>query len=132
MRTTIDIGEILYKAINTSAVKAEIDGKVYRNRKPVNSKSQDIVLIPLPVSGEAVQTGFWNINCYCKDFVEVAGPDLVKLNSIAKAVINEIENYENHNQFHFHIEAMTQVLMHDEDGMSYINIRVLINTINDT
>ena len=31
MRTTIDIGEIIYKAVNTTAVKATIDGKVYRD-----------------------------------------------------------------------------------------------------
>lgn len=132
MRTTIDIGEIIYKAINTTAVKAEIDGKVYRNRKKINSKLQDIAIIPLPISSDAVQEGFYNINCYCPDFIETSTPNTVKLNSIVKAVLNELENYENHNQFHFHIEVKSQELMHDEDGMSYMNIRVLINTINNT
>lgn len=131
MRTTIDIGEIIYKAINTTAVKAEIDGDVYRNRKKINSGLQDIVIIPLNVSGKAVQEGFYNINCYCPDFIETKTPNITKLNSIVKAVLNELENYQNHNQFHFHLETMSQELMHDEDGMSFINIRVLINTINN-
>jgi len=131
MRTTIDIGEIIYKVINTTAVKAVIDGDLYRNRKKINSGLQDIVIIPLNVSGGKVQEGFYNINCYCPDFIETSTPNTVKLNSIVKAVLNELESYENHNQFHFHLEAMSQELMHDEKGMSYMNIRVLINTINN-
>ena len=131
MRTTIDIGEIIYKVINTTAVKAEIDGDVYRDRKKINSGLQDIVIIPLPLSGGKVQEGFYNINCYCPDFIETNTPNTVKLNSIMKAVLNELENYQNHNQFHFHIEATSNELMHDEDGMSFVNIRVLINTINN-
>jgi len=131
MRTTIDIGEIIYKAVNTTAVKATIDGKVYRDRKKINSKLQDIVIIPLPVSGGAVQGGVYNVNCYCPDFVENNTPNTVKLNSIAKAVLNELENYENHNQFHFYIEVMSSELLHDEDSMSFMNIRVSINTINN-
>ena len=131
MRTTIDIGEIIYKAINTTAVKAEIDGDVYRNRKKINSKLQDIVIISLSLSGKAVQEGFYNVNCYCPDFTETGTPNTVKLNSITKAVLNELENYQNHNQFHFYIEVISPELMHDEDGMSYMNIRVLINTINN-
>ena len=47
MKTTIDINDILYPVINVSSVKNTITGRVYRNKKPLNSELQDIVIIPL-------------------------------------------------------------------------------------
>ena len=50
MKTSFDVIDILFPIINTASVTSLIDGNVYRNRKPLNSEAQDIVIVPQPVT----------------------------------------------------------------------------------
>lgn len=126
MKTTFDINDILFPVINTEEVQAEIDGRVYRNKKPLNSELQDIVIIPLSNynGDEIVNDATFMINCYCKNFNN-GTPDITKLRAITDAVIAEIEAYNSTSNYYV-FSIMNQILLNDFDqkSMSYVNLRI--------
>jgi len=126
MKTTFDINDVLFPVINTTEVQAEIDGRVYRNKKPLNSELQDIVIIPLSNynGDEIVNDATFMINCYCKNFNN-GTPDITKLRAIADAVIAEIEEYNNISNYYI-FDITNQILIQDVDqlSMSYVNLRI--------
>ena len=126
MITTIDINDILYPIINIASVKATIDGGVYRNKKPLNSELQDIVILPLSnYSGdEIINEAVFMVNCFCKNFTN-GTPDITSLRAISNAVIAVIEAYAASNKYYV-FKISNQILLQDIDqiSMSYVNLRV--------
>lgn len=129
MKTTSDIIDKLYAGINVTAVKTAITGSVYRHKKPVNSKLQDIVIGCQPVSNEenaVTQTATAVINCFAKNFTNGL-PDETKLKSISAAVISAIEAITITGGVYFNPQILSHTIMQDYDDpeMSYANIRVM-------
>jgi len=126
LKTTIDISDILYPIINVASVNNTIDGKVYRNKKPLNSELQDIVIIPLSnyVGDEIINNATFMVNCYCKNFVN-GTPDITKIRIIIDAVIAVIEAYNNTSHYYI-FDITNQILLQDTDqiSMSYVNLRL--------
>lgn len=126
MKTTFDINDILFPVINTEEVQAEIDGRVYRNKKPLNSELQDIVIIPLSNynGDEIINDATFMINCYCKNFNN-GTPNIKELRAITGAVIAEIEEYNNTSNYYI-FDITNQILIQDVDqlSMSYVNLRI--------
>ena len=126
MITTIDINDILYPIINVATVTDTIDGGVYRNKKPLNSELQDIVILPLSnyVGEEIMNEANFMVNCFCKNFTN-GTPDITKLRAVVNAVAAVIEAYNNVSNYYV-FEITNQILLQDTDqiSMSYINIRL--------
>ena len=126
MITTIDINDILYPIINIASVKATIDGGVYRNKKPLNSELQDIVILPLSnYSGdEIINEAVFMVNCFCKNFAN-GTPDITSLRAISNAVIAVIEAYAASSKYYV-FKISNQILLQDIDqtSMSYVNLRI--------
>jgi hypothetical protein len=126
MKTTFDINDILYPIINVASVKATIDGKVYRNKKPLNSELQDIVIIPLSNynGDEIINDAVFMVNCFCKNFNN-GTPDIEKLRATINAVIAVIEAYNASNNYYI-FSITNQILLQDTDqiSMSYVNLRI--------
>lgn len=127
MKTTIDINDILYPIINVDSVNNTIStGTIYRNKKPLNSELQDIVIIPLSnyVGEEIINDAVFMINCYCKNFNNGI-PDITKLRATIDAVATVIEAYNNADNYYV-FDIMNQILLNDIDqkSMSYINLRI--------
>ena len=126
MKTTFDINDILFPIINTEAVQATIDGRVYRNKKSLNSELQDIVIIPLSNynGDEIINDATFMINCYCKNFNN-GTPNITGLRAIAGAVIAEIEAYNSTSKYYV-FDITNQILLNDIDqkSMSYVNLRI--------
>ena len=126
MKTTFDINDILFPIINTDEVQATIDGRVYRNKKPLNSELQDIVIIPLSNynGDEIVNDATFMVNCYCKNF-DNGTPNITKLRAITDAIITEIEAYNNNSNYYI-FDITNQILLQDTDqvSMSYANLRI--------
>jgi len=126
MKTTIDINDILYPIINVPTVKATIDGGVYRNKKPLNSELQDIVIIPLSnfVGEEVMNDAVFMVNCFCKNFAN-GTPDITNLRAIVNAVVAVIEAYNNTNNYYI-FTITNQMLLQDTEqiSMSYVNLRI--------
>lgn len=127
MKTTIDINDILYPMLNTALVLDTLDdGRVYRNKKPLNSELQDIVIIPLSnyVGDEIINDATFMVNCYCKNFNNGI-PDIAKLRATINEVVDVIEKYNNNSNYYV-FNIMNQILLNDVDqiSMSYINLRI--------
>ena len=126
MITTIDINDILYPIINVASVKATIDGGVYRNKKPLNSELQDIVIIPLSNydGDEIINEAVFMVNCLSKNFSN-GTPDITSLRAIANAVIAVMEAYAASSKYYV-FKISNQILINDIDqtSMSYVNLRV--------
>lgn len=127
MKTTIDINDILYPIVNVASVKATIgDSRIYRNKKPLNSELQDIVILPLSnyVGDEVANDSVCIINCFCKNF-DNSTPDITKLRATLNAVVAVIEAYNNLNNYYI-FEIVNQILLQDTEqiSMSYVSLRI--------
>lgn len=126
MKTSFDINNILYPIINVSSVTNTIDGRVYRNKKPLNSELQDIVVIPLSNynGDEIIQEATFMVNCYCKNFNN-GTPDISKLKTITGAVIAVIEAYNATSNYYI-FDITNQTVMQDTDqiNLSFVNLRI--------
>ena len=127
MKTTFDINNILFPTLNTALVLDTLDGgRVYRNKKPLNSELQDIVIIPLSNynGDEIVNDATFMINCYCKNFNN-GTPDITKLKATTDEVAKAIETYNAENNYCV-FDIMNQILLNDFDqkSMSYVNLRI--------
>lgn len=126
MKTTIDILDILYPVINVASVKTTIDGGIYRNKKPLNSELQDIVILPLSnyVGSEITNDSVFIINCFCKNFVN-STPDITRLRAVTDAVVAVIEGYNATNNYYV-FDITSQILLQDNEqiSMSYTSIRL--------
>jgi len=127
MKTTFDVMDRLYKIVNVAAVKATLDGKVYRNARPIDSTTRDIVILALHVTSGVdidVQQGIMIVNCFAPD-IEPGIPDDANLNAMTSAVVTVLESYAASSEY-FQIEINSQTVMDDIDqaGMSYSSLRV--------
>ena len=126
MITTIDINDILYPIINVASVKNTIDGKVYRNKKPLNSELQDVIILPLSnyVGSEIMNDSTFIINCFCKNFTG-GTPDITKLRATLNAVVAVIEAYNSTSNYYV-FDIANQILLQDNEqiSMSYTSLRV--------
>jgi len=127
MKTTFDILDKLYKIVNVTAVKATLDGRVYRTNKPLDSMKRNITVGALPIAGGTdidLQGCTVIINCFAKD-IAPGIPDDANLDAMTAAVITAIEGYTPVSSY-LHLEINSQTVMPDIDqpGMSYSSIRV--------
>jgi len=126
LKTTIDILDILYPVINVTSVKTTIDGGVYRNKKPLNSEAQDVVILPLSnfVGDEIINDATIMVNLFCKNF-DNSTPNETKLRATINAVVAVIEAYNNASNYYI-FNITNQILLQDTDqiSMSYINLRL--------
>lgn len=123
MNTNIVIKDKVFEALNVSDVTDFISGTLYNGKKPVkDERNEDIVLAPLPVNGEFVQTATINVNCFAKDIIEGV-PDYDRLNDIFSKVITALNNYNS--SIYFDIDVVSQQIFDaEESGWSYINARL--------
>lgn len=72
----------LYGVIKDSALKTLVNGDLYKGERPTESDKEDIVLVPLVVSGSDKQIGICNVNIYVKkQSVKVSGRDSILPNT---------------------------------------------------
>jgi len=131
MRTTFDLLDKLYAIVNVAAVRTTLDGAVYRNSRPVDLVTRDIVVLALPIAGGTdidLQDGIIIINCFAKD-LEAGRPDDANLRAMTSAVLTVLEAYTSTTSY-LHLEINSQASMEDIDqaGISYSSIRVNCTT----
>ena len=131
MITGFDISSSLYTILNVTQVTSIIDGKVYRERRPTDlavKDLQNVVITPLiNMVEEFVTEAVVNVNIYCKD-LDNGQPNLTKLNSVASAVVALLNAYSSVSSY-FSINIVSNQLVPDDNGMSFINLRLEIFTI---
>lgn len=129
MITGFDISDTLYHIINVATVTSLIDGKVYRERKPMEmevSNLQNIVIAPLLNMVDFITEATVNVNIYCKD-LDNGQPNLTFLKLVATAVENALSGFNSGE--YFSITIVSNQLVPEENRMSFINLRLEIFTI---
>ena len=135
IKTSFDILDVLFPVVNVDGVNDVIDGAVYADKKPLDSKLQDILL---QVQSNAnpdglVQQAVVNINCFCRNLESDGLVDRENLKTITNAVITALNNYTETTEY-FNFDLIWQVILPDSDDkvMSYSNIRINCNVGNNT
>jgi hypothetical protein len=128
MKTVFDILDKIYPIVNVAAVRATLDGKVYRTSRPIDSTKRDITVATLHIAGGTdidLQGCPVIINCYAKD-IAPGIPDDANLNAMTAAVLTVIEAYNSGSSAYLHLEPISQGIMEDIDksGISYSSIRL--------
>lgn len=126
MKDTFDILDNLFPLVNIATITTLIDGRVFRNRKPINLKTQDIVLVPLAANnGEPIQQSTVFVNCFAKNH-DNGLSDEATLRTVAGAVISALEAGSASTSY-FDVDIVSQALIRDIDDpdMSYVSIRTI-------
>lgn len=67
MRSDIDIKDDIYNALLHSPLVIEVNGKLYKRKRPINSTSEDVVISVLANNMAQRQMANINVNIYVKD-----------------------------------------------------------------
>jgi len=135
MITTLDIVDVLWAAINGSALKSAISGGIYKGARPVNSSKEDIVINCLPVPNTQLQTAIANVNIHVPNVVQNLNgiqddtqPNYARLKALATMAVGVLQDKW---QAGYHYDVQQQVMIQDEQAKShYINIRVEFYNLN--
>ncbi len=128
MKTTFDVLNRLYKALNVTAVTSTLDtnGRVWRRKKPINRQNRDVVIVPLDLRNvEDVQPGTFIINIFAQNHPNGI-PDETNLKTTGAAVIAALDGIEATDGTWFRTDVQNETVFQDEDdpAVSYLSIRV--------
>ncbi len=127
MRTTFDCIDILYQKIKNSTVVNVISGKVYKNTRPLNSRTEDIVIGSLPINNEDIQQTVLNVNIHVPNLklsidgnIDNSQANFVRLQDLTELVIQQIDDITNVDYWY---NVQQQTIFEDLEE-HYTNIRV--------
>jgi hypothetical protein len=132
MRTVFDIADRIYTIINTSAVKATINGSIYKNSQPEKidniSSTQNIIINILSGINTPVGNTIANINIYVPDLSNGV-PDDTKMKLIVAPIIAALDAYESIADFTFiDMDTIQNRIIRDDNNMSFLNLRFEVLT----
>lgn len=67
MKTDIDIRDDVFTFLKTSPIMAEVTGKLYTGKRPIESNLEDVCISVLANSLSDKQEAYVNVNIYIKD-----------------------------------------------------------------
>lgn len=128
MKTTLDIVDILFTALDASSLKAAITGTICKHKRDFNSGLEDVVINCLPVNNQQLQNCIANVNIHVPDQMINSGgaenkqPNHVRLKALATMATDILkDNWQTDLNF----DVQQQNLFEDpEAGDHYINIRL--------
>jgi hypothetical protein len=134
MKTTLDLVDIIWSAVNASALKAAINGGVYKHKRVLNSTKEDVVINALPITAEQIQNGIVNVNIHVPNLkVQTAAgvddqPNHTRLKALATIAVGVLEDTWA-DEYNFDVQQ--QILIEDKEANDYyINIRLEFFNVN--
>lgn len=130
MKTTLDIVDILFTALDSSSLKTAITGTLCKHKRDFNSNKEDVVINSLPVNNEQLQQGIANVNIHVPDIdILINGgsskqPNHLRMQELAAIAVDILENNYQANLF-FTVQQQ-QTFEDPAAGDHYINIRIEI------
>lgn len=137
--TSLEAVDILYRYLNDSELmtgKRKPNGGLYKNQRPLNSVSEDVVINALPLDREQLQYGIINVNIHVPNLIIKSGkqvdntqPDyarLAELAGIASTLLDEVW----HEQADYEFNVQSDHLLQDTDSSWYVNFRVEFRSVN--
>lgn len=137
MKTGLDMVSDAFSILNVTDVTTIITGNLYKLARPKNSQLEDIVINALPITGEQLQKGVFNVNVHVPNLsnIVIAGasdnrqPDVTRLGEISKIVVEKLRDVVGTD---FHFSAQTGGLpIQDDDYTWYMNIRVTYYSVQE-
>lgn len=138
MKTPIDIINGFVKVLDVPLVRSAMKtgGKVFPSKRPVNHKTECIVVNALPATGEQFQRCVANINIHVPNLkLNIGGesdnshPDVERLKAISDVVLPILTEGLFENTVVTTIEN-TSIIEEQELYEHYLNIRVATRTVN--
>jgi hypothetical protein len=132
-KTSLDVVDILISVVMNSDLLTgpfKITGSLYKNRRPINSDKEDIVVNSLPINHEEIQEGVLNINIYVpnlslqingvKDNSQADYARLKQLTAIASELLDEV--WDQSGNWTFNIQQDNT--FEDSNNQHYQNLRI--------
>ena len=93
IRTDIDIKDLLYQWVNGSNLASEISGKVYKDKRPLNSEKEDAIIAVIGRDARQIQEAIVNVNVYVADLRrgQEAIEDTARLRTLCSLCANLFE-----------------------------------------
>ncbi|OJV50511.1 MAG: hypothetical protein BGO31_14205 [Bacteroidetes bacterium 43-16] len=133
MITPIEINTIMYQVIKASPLAPAVNGKVYRDRRPNNSKKEDVVTNVVTMTGSLsiIQDAVCNINIHVPsiDIGDGPMPDSARfsqLSSIAAPVLK----FGSASHFTFYTESIDLVPEQNNQEW-FLNFRIRFKQHNN-
>lgn len=137
MINTLDILDVLYTRLKSSAVDTDANGGLFKNARPQGSVKEDIVINCLPVSNDMLQLATANVNIYVPDlFLKIGAiegvdqyiPNISRLQTLAGLAITILKNVNLPNYFY---DIVSQGIIREPEGnQHFVNIRIEFKNIN--
>jgi hypothetical protein len=129
MKNTLDVSDLLFKALNVAGVKATIKGKVYKNRRPTAVNiTEDIVIQPIVLVGTPINTTAVNLNLYFADLAN-GSPDEARMKPCINAVYAALDSFVSSSSYFAYDQVSENVLQDDIfNNWSFCNIRINVYT----
>ncbi|OPC66398.1 hypothetical protein DSC47_09910 [Elizabethkingia miricola] len=131
MKTVIDGKEWILELLNAN--KPTISGKIYIDKR-ITTNTEDIVINSLTMTGQFMQNGVFNVNCYVPNLsvkqndITISIPNRKRLKEISSQVV-EVLKYHADPKYNLSIENIAQ-LEETNENANYINFRVSLNAFN--
>ena len=138
MIAATEIVSALWSDINSSSLKTALasGGGVYKNRRPTDSKKEDIVINSLPVNSEQLQKAVANVNIYVPDkMINLNGTQTMVIDYARFAVLLPLatallkEKFSS-GDWHYELQQVSDVIEDKESGSHFVNIRIEFFNIN--
>lgn len=133
MKTTLDVVDAIFNALKGSTLENVISGSIYKHRRVLNSKKEDVVINSLPINNEQLQQCVANVNIHVPDVTfKVDGnveyqPDHTRLLELAAEAVQSLEAWESD----YHFDVQQQSIIQEESAKEhFINIRLNFYSIN--
>jgi hypothetical protein len=135
MKTTLEIIDTLWSHINNSSLKSAINGQICKQKRPISSKAEDVVINCLAANNEQLQTAIVNVNIYVPNVtvrlngaVDTSQPNMARLETLAVAA-GAILDDQWVDDYNFSVQQ--QLVIEDQESTShYINFRIEYYSIN--
>lgn len=128
-RTVLDGKQWILKILLSKEIDKIITGKIYKDRRPVNSIQEDIVINSLTMTNDYLQNGVFNVNCHIPmKIINVGGitqcvQDEARMKTISTALYEALNEVWQDN---FNLYVVNHQVIEDGGDM-YYNFRVSIN-----
>jgi hypothetical protein len=128
MKTTFDQDLYLFTILDSSSLKDNITGKIYRGGNIIDHTKENVVIKSITIDGSQIQKGVANVNVHVPDLIinNTRQPNTVKLQDLTDRAVEVLEDQVG-DDYGFYVES--QNLFEDQDGINnhFVNIRIRFN-----
>ena len=93
IRTDIDIKDAIYEWIADTDLATEITGEIYKDKRPLNSDKEDVIIAVIGRDARQIQEAIVNVNVYVADLRrgKEAIEDIARLRTLCSLCANLFE-----------------------------------------